>query len=203
MAEYKVISSDSHIVEPPDLWATRLESKYRDQAPRIVRLEDGSDYWFCGDTNMVGMFPGTQVGTRFDEPEFLTLAGTFEGVRVGGYDPGEHVKDMDADGIDFGVLYPSCAVSLFRIMHDSDFLTALFRAYNNWVSDFCKTHPHRLKGIAMLNVDDPVDGIKEMERCAGLGFAGSMIAVYPPQGKSYINPEYEPLWLLPRTWTCP
>ena len=72
MAEYKVISSDSHIVEPPDLWATRLESKYRDQAPRIVRLEDGSDYWFCGDTNMVGMFPGTQVGTRFDEPEFLT-----------------------------------------------------------------------------------------------------------------------------------
>ena len=194
MARYRVISSDSHIVEPRDLWETRLEPKYRDQAPHIVRLEDGSDYWFCQDTNMMGMFPGTQPGTRFEEPENLTLAGTFEGVQIGGYIPDEHVKDMDADGIDIGVLYPSCAVALFVTMQDSDFLTALFRAYNNWLADFCKTYPHRLKGIAMINVDDVEVGIKEMQRCAKLGFVGSMITVYPPLGKSYINPEYEPLW---------
>ena len=74
MAGYKVISSDSHIVEPPDVWTTRLEPKYRDRAPRIVRLEDGSDFWFCDDINMVGMYPGTQPGTRFEEPENLTMA---------------------------------------------------------------------------------------------------------------------------------
>ncbi len=194
MAGYKVISSDDHIVEPPDLWKTRLEPQYRDQAPRIVRLEDGSDFWFCGETKMGGMLAGIQPGTRFEEPENLTLLGTFEGVQFGGYIPDERVKDMDADGIDTGFLYPSSAAAFFRSVKDSNFLTALFRAYNDWLADFCKTHPNRLKGIAMVNVDDVEEGIMEMQRCAGLGFVGSMITVYPPQGRSYMNPEYDPLW---------
>ena len=194
MAGYKVISSDSHIVEPPDVWTTRLEPKYRDRAPRIVRLEDGSDFWFCDDINMVGMYPGTQPGTRFEEPENLTMAGTFEGVQIGGYIPEEHVKDMDVDGLDAGVLYPSCSVMLFTIIEDSDFLTALFRAYNDWLAEFCNPYPDRLKGIAMINVDNVETAVKEMERCARSGFVGSMITVYPPMGRAYNTPEYEPLW---------
>ena len=33
MADYRVISSDNHIVEPPDLWEKRMEPEFRDQAP--------------------------------------------------------------------------------------------------------------------------------------------------------------------------
>ena len=194
MAGYRVISADSHIVEPPDAWTSRVEPKYRDQAPRIVRLEDGSDCWFCGDIKMIGMFAGTQPGTRFEEPEKLTVAGTFEGVRLGGYIPDEHVKDMDVDGVDAGVLYPSNSVPLFRFIQDSDFLTDLFRAYNDWLAEFCNPYPDRLKGIAMINVDIVEIAVKEMERCARLGLVGAMIAVYPPMDRAYDSPEYEPLW---------
>jgi len=36
-----------------------------------------------------------------------------------------------------------------------------------------------LKGIAMINLDDVGDGIKELERVARLGLAGAMITEYP------------------------
>ena len=34
----------------------------------------------------------------------------------------------------------------------------------------------------------------ELERCAQIGLAGGMITVYPPEGKRYLLPDYEPLW---------
>jgi hypothetical protein len=36
MAEYKLISADSHVSEPPDLWATRVDNEFRERAPRLV-----------------------------------------------------------------------------------------------------------------------------------------------------------------------
>ena len=36
MPSYRVISSDNHIVEPPDLWTSRIEPKYRDRCPQLV-----------------------------------------------------------------------------------------------------------------------------------------------------------------------
>ena len=35
MADHKLISADSHVSEPPDLWAERVDRKYRDRAPRL------------------------------------------------------------------------------------------------------------------------------------------------------------------------
>src|SRR6266513_2690490 len=35
------VDADGHILEPPDLWETHLEPKYRDRALRIVRDENG------------------------------------------------------------------------------------------------------------------------------------------------------------------
>jgi len=39
MAMDKLISADSHIVEPPDLYTGRIEARFRDRAPRMERLE--------------------------------------------------------------------------------------------------------------------------------------------------------------------
>src|SRR5437667_5542282 len=38
-----ILSSDSHVFEPPDLWQTRIDAAFRDRAPRIQRI-DGTDY---------------------------------------------------------------------------------------------------------------------------------------------------------------
>ena len=37
----RIVSVDDHVVEPPDLWSTRLPAKYRDVGPRIEYLPQG------------------------------------------------------------------------------------------------------------------------------------------------------------------
>ena len=198
MANYRIISSDNHIFEPPDLWATRIEPKYRDRCPRIVRHDDGSDWWYCDGNIIPGTgfgFGGAQTGKRFEEGggQNLTIGDTFENVRPGGYIPEEQIKDMDIDGVDVSIVYPTVGLQLFK-QPDGVLLSAIFSAYNDWVAEFCSVEPKRLKGIAVINVDDVQVGVKELERCAKVGFIGGMITVQPPLGRRYNSPEYEPLW---------
>ena len=193
MASPRVISSDSHVFEPPDLWASRVEPKFRDQAPHMVRMDDGSDWWCLGDQKVLALGVGSQVGRRFEEEEKLTLRDVFENVRPGGYIPGEHVKDMDLDGVDVNILYPTVGLVLRRVS-DTDLLTALMKTFNDWLAEFCQPFPSRLKGIAMLNIDDVRGGVKELERCAKMGLVGAMIPAYPPAARQYDSSEYEPLW---------
>ena len=195
MGNYRIISSDSHVFEPPDLWTSRVEPKFRDRAPHIVhRAEDDSDWWYCdGLKGLSGGSGGSQAGKRFEAPDTLTFADKMENVRPGGYIPEEHLKDMDLDGIDAGVLYPTQGLFLYSVP-DSELLTALCRAYNNWLAEFCQPFPRRLHGIAMLNVDDVPESVREMERCAKMGLVGALITVYPRQERLYDSPEYEPLW---------
>ena len=40
----RLLSADSHIVEPADLWLTRMDKKWRDKAPRIEALDESGDY---------------------------------------------------------------------------------------------------------------------------------------------------------------
>ena len=196
MANYRIISSDNHVTEPPDLWTDRIEPKFRDRAPKIVRDESGTDWWHCDGIKLVSVAQGTLAGVRFEEPEKLSIneGGTFEDVRPGGYIPEEHVKDLDIDGVDVSIIYPSVGLMLYLSVPDSELLTSMFRTYNDWVAEFCKPFPKRLKGIAMVNIDDVQEGVEELERCANLGFAGAMITVYPPEDRSYNSPDYEPLW---------
>jgi hypothetical protein len=42
---YRYISGDSHLEIDAKWWVGRVPKQYRDQAPRLVRLPDGSDAW--------------------------------------------------------------------------------------------------------------------------------------------------------------
>ena len=192
MADYRVISSDNHVFEPADLWTSRADAKFKDRVPRIVR-EDTGDWWYCDNHRILGTSVGSQVGMRFEEPEKLTVTSTYEEVRPGGYIPEEHIKDIDIDGVDVSIIYPTAGLLLYSVP-DGDLLTEAFRIYNDWLAEFCKPFPDRLKGIAMLNVDDVKLAVKELERCAKKGLAGGMITVYPPEGRGYDGAEYDPLW---------
>ena len=100
---------------------------------------------------------------------------------------------MDIDGIDVSIMYPTEGLFLYGVK-DGELLNAVFSAYNDWIAEFCQAYRDRLKGIAMLNVDDVQMGIKEMERCANMGLVGAMITVYPTEDRAYDSPDYEPLW---------
>jgi uncharacterized protein len=68
------------------------------------------------------------------------------------------------------------------------------RGHRERAEAFCRTDPARLKGIAMISLDDVPDAIKELERAARLGLVGAMIAEYPLEHRRYDGSEYEPFW---------
>ena len=76
MGNYTVISSDSHVFEPPDLWTSRTEPKFKDRAPYVIhRPEDDTDWWVCeGMKGVSGGSGGSQAGKRFEASETLTMA---------------------------------------------------------------------------------------------------------------------------------
>src|SRR6516162_8817347 len=177
MSTYTLISSDSHIIEPPDLWEQRIDRAFLDRAPRLVH-EAEADQWYADGVPFGNIGINQQAGVRFETPDQLTIEGRMATVPRGGINPHAHVMDMDADTVAGAVLYPSQGLTVYRIP-DSLLLSAIFRAYNDWLADFCQPYPQRLKGIAMLNVDDVADAVAEIQRAAKLGLAGAMIPLRP------------------------
>src|SRR3989454_12205906 len=102
------------------------------------------------------------------------------------------IKENEMDGVWGACLQPSQGLFWSRISA-SGLLSAICRVYNDWIADFWRASPDRLKGIAMLNVDDVEEGCQERERCAKLGLVGAFIPVSPLPDRPYRHPIYERL----------
>ena len=130
-----ILSSDSHVFEPPDLWTTRIDKPFRHRAPRMVRI-DGADQLVVEDDQVLsGIGLISNAGARFEAPETISGLGRFEDVPPGGYDPRQHLADMRLDGVAGEVLYPSQGLFYFKVP-DAALMAAIFRAYNDWLADF-------------------------------------------------------------------
>jgi predicted TIM-barrel fold metal-dependent hydrolase len=200
MSSYNVISADSHIVEPPDLYESRIEPKFRSRAPRIERhrTRTGQEYdaWYLDGVRVGTIGSVIQAGRRFEDPGSIDFLGVWEDVRKAAYEPHAMLEELEADGVWGACLQPSQGLFWYRLP-DSELLSALCRAYNAWITDFCRAAPGRFKGIGMLNVDDVDDACQELERCAELGLAGAFIPVYPVAERPYRHASYDRLW-----WTA-
>ena len=188
-----ILSSDSHVFEPPDMWTERIDHEFKSRAPRIVRVGEVDHLVIEGGQMIGGIGLISNAGARYEAPETISDHGRFDDVHVGGYKPTQHLKDMAIDGVYGEVLYPSQGLFYYKVA-DSQLFSAICRAYNEWLIEFCSVDPNRLKGIAMINVDDVDDAVKELERTAKLGFVGAMIAEYPLEERRYNHPDYEPFW---------
>jgi len=187
----RIISSDSHIIEPPGLWAC-MEGAFGDRAPRVVTDEDG-DWWYV-DGKKTMSFLGINAGRRFEiDSHALRTSGRFSEVTDAAYDPARYLADNERDGIWGSVIYPSQGLVLYAVPTTA-VVTEAMRVYNDWIADFCASSPGRLKGIGMLNVDDIESATRELERCHRIGLAGAMISVAPPPWGSYRLPDYDRLW---------
>jgi predicted TIM-barrel fold metal-dependent hydrolase len=193
MSSDLIISSDSHVFEPPDLWARRIDQAFRKRAPRMQRVGDVDHIVIEDGQTLAGIGLISNAGARFEAPETISDHARFEDVHTGGYDPAQHLVDMQIDGVVGEVLYPSQGLFYFKVP-DSQLMSAIFRTYNDWVAEFCQADPRRLKAVAMINLDDVQDGIHELERAAKLGLVGAMISEYPSAARRYDRAEYEPFW---------
>ena len=188
MSSHSVISADSHVVEPADLWLDLLPARLRDRAPHVERGDNGLDNFWCEGQAL--MAPARM--SRAGKPE-AEWGATIEDVYPGAYDPTSRLGDMETDGVDAEVVYPTIAMRLYQLQ-DSELRRSCLEAYNTWIGDFCSAYPDRLKGIATLDTDDGDAAIAELGRVKKSGLAGAMIAVAGDDPRLYSGGEYDRFW---------
>jgi predicted TIM-barrel fold metal-dependent hydrolase len=130
--------------------------------------------------DQVPRFPQLQVGSSFQ-------------THPGGSDPTHRIKEMETDGLSAEVLYPTYLLPHFA-MDDAKLQEVSFRAYNDWLIDYCKESPKRLIGIAAISVYNIDEAVKELERCAKAGMKGSIIWQAPHPNLPFQSEHYNKFW---------
>jgi len=194
MTNFRVISADSHVSEPGDLWTQRIDRKYRDDAPRVVKNDKpgGAPYVFVGPgihpLVVAGVFAAGRSGDELREH----MRRGYEAARPSGWDPVERLKDQDLDGVVAEVLYSSLGIVLFNLK-DAELQRACLRVYNDWIAEYCAHSPKRLVGIGLYALSDLPD-VSEIERCAKLGLKGVLILASGDNDTAYSDERFDPLW---------
>src|SRR3989441_808488 len=107
--------------------------------------------------------------------------------------PREMMDDMAQEGIDLAFLYPTSALRIGEI-REVDYQTALCRAYNDFIADWCKADPQRLKGVAIAPYLDPTEAARELDRAVSrLGLVGLMFPTFIP-GRNVADPFFWPIY---------
>jgi predicted TIM-barrel fold metal-dependent hydrolase len=183
------------MTEPVDLWQERLDSRFRERAPRVIENPRGAGPRYLFVAEGIPPFPiagGFAAGRSGRELQELLDKG-YEAARPSGWDPVERIKDQDLDGIDAEVLYPSLGMNLFSL-GDGELQRACFDVYNRWLSEFCAHDPRRLYGVGLVSLEDVEAAARDVERIAALGLRGLMIWGAPPAERPYSDRAYDPFW---------
>jgi predicted TIM-barrel fold metal-dependent hydrolase len=197
MAAPWLISSDGHMSEPLDLWATRMDKSFRDRAPHAepeYKGQPGAWWVYEGypPHNLAVGFAAGRSRAEDEKVDFLA-SGTYKDARPGGWDPAERVKDMATDNVIGEVLFTTLGFRLFWLL-DPALQRECFRVYNDWLAEYCSYAPKQLKGLALISLYDPALAAQELERCAKLGLVGAMIWVTPPEDRPYHLQTYDVFW---------
>ena len=186
----RIISGDDHVVEPPDLWTSRLPAKYQDRCPRVERdtarflfeggvfsyekgVEGGEqcDWWLYDD--LVYPFPKLSAAVGFDDLDITPV--TFDEIHPGGWKQPDRLAAMDVNHVDASVCFPNvlprfCGQT-FLEREDKDLALLCVQAYNDWMIDeWCAGAGRgRLIPLTLIPLWDPVAAVAEVHRCAGKG----------------------------------
>jgi len=148
MAKPLIIDADGHILEPPDTYERYIEPKYRSRAMRIREDERGLEYLEV-DRKPSFMIRGGclgNLGGAYQNSQELFTPGKRKYWEVaqktpGGIDPDARVREMDEQGIDVAILYPTLGIVWEEDCTDPELSAAYTRAYNDFVIEFCSQHP--------------------------------------------------------------
>ncbi len=200
---FPVFDSDSHVVEPRELWEKYLEPEYRVLGKHALWREDGQHGSYLKVNGKV--FRDT-MNSNIPRHAIWRPGMTWDNVgeldpkhrhpmTEGASNPQARLRDMDAMGVDQAFLYPTWFAEGFHLIEDPDVAYALARAYNDWIADFCKAAPERLFAASMVPLQNMDYAIEELRRTSKIAcFRGAFIRPMFLEGHYFTHPNYDPMW---------
>jgi predicted TIM-barrel fold metal-dependent hydrolase len=166
----EIISVDDHIIEPENLWTSRLASKYGQDIPHVVHKSEG-DFWAYADSEE-------------PMPRLAVLAGTsreswgdgnprFSEIDPACYDSKARLSRMDEDGVAAQLCfpnYPRFAGHRFLRGDNRELALDCVRAWNDFVvEEWCAVDPRRFIPLSILPLWDVGACVAEVRRAAAMG----------------------------------
>ncbi|MDD2058412.1 amidohydrolase [Pseudomonas sp. GD03860] len=179
MSGHFIFSADSHVLEPHDLFVQGLPPSLRRHAIRAEKQ---------GDT----------LVTRTDEQVIfkmrLNVADIGGSKRVGLHNLDGRLEDMEKDGVDAEICFPSLGLWTYAL-EDIEAELATCQLYNDWNNQFFQGHLDRFVRCAILPVRDLANAIAELKRIAAKGITAAMLPSVTSRGiPRYNDPAWDPVF---------
>jgi len=200
---YEMISADCHIDLcwlPPDLFVGNAPSAWKDRMPYVTEGTQGPAW-----TTKKGASLGRPCGMGSAGREYVPgkIHRSDRMAATGLYDDGKRgirrltepelrIKDQDLDGVQGEVLYGILGAT--GRMNDPEATVEVMRIYNEWLADFCATHPERFAGLASIPNHPLEAAIAEVERVAKRGVLRGLDIANSSEITPLWNPSWNPLW---------
>jgi predicted TIM-barrel fold metal-dependent hydrolase len=197
IGEIPIIDVDTHLVEPPDLWTSRMPARLGDLIPHVKwDADQQEDAWFVGDQRLASAASAAQAGWPEFPPDHPRRWSDADPVT---WDPKLRLGRMDEYGIHAQILYPNVALfgsSLLQGVSDKSLPVQYLRAYNDYQTDFSSVAPGRYLPMTSLPFWDLDATLKEIDRCTAAGHKGIVFSQDPsafglPQ---LTDRHWDPMW---------
>jgi predicted TIM-barrel fold metal-dependent hydrolase len=176
----KIVDTDTHVTEAPDLFTARAPAKFKDRVP-VVRRINGVDRWFVGDRDF-GSMGGNVI--RNDNNKLLGRLAfpTLEEAHPGGHETKPRLQAMDDMGIYAQICYQNSGVTQagsLMSLGDNELAVEIIKMYNDASIERQKESGERLFTMAHLPLWDKAEMEKEARRCIDMGLRGFVLPDTP------------------------
>jgi hypothetical protein len=162
----RVVDADAHANEDVTQWKGLNEKR-----PGWISAGQSGGRWVAEiEGKLYPYQEGPGCGVPID-------ASTNPNAVAGAADVQQRLADMDSEGIDVQVLFGGLSIGIGSF-DDPGFAADFAEAYNDWlVDDLCGASPERLKGVAIVPLQDVPRAVAEMQRASD---KGAVAVTIPP-----------------------
>jgi predicted TIM-barrel fold metal-dependent hydrolase len=195
LERYDAIDTDTHVTEPPDLWTSRVASKWGESIPH-TKMVDGREIWIMGEESYIT--PGFVSMAGFDG-SFPEGPDTFADIPEAAQDADARLEHMDREGISAEVIYPNVGgfgSGGFLKLGEPELMLDCVRAYNDFLTEWCSRDSKRLVPVTATPFWDVKETVREVQRCAANGHRAVLMCGQPQDFgmPPLTEPHWDPLW---------
>lgn len=194
-----IFDTDTHWVEPADLWTSRAPAKYKDRVMHVRRDEQGAEAWHVGGECIAPVGAAVVRSDLTKEHGAFSLL-THEAMSRACIYANDRVSIMDKLGVGSQILYPNAigfgAATLLKMGSDEELRLFHIRAYNDALADVQKESGNRILGQMVLPLWDLDACVTEIKRCRDMGLTGIAMSDKPKSwGQPVLaDPKWDHFW---------
>jgi predicted TIM-barrel fold metal-dependent hydrolase len=206
--QYKAISADGHVNEPPTLWTDRLPAKFKERGPRVIETPNTKGHaWIMEGQQRPSVMGFSSMyfrsSKRFDRASLVEgfkqikdRGVRYEDVFPGSYDPAARLEEIREDQIDAEVIFNGVSTvwNGIKLCPDRELSLACVKVYNDWIAEFQAHAPERFVCNGTLPTTGLDDALAELQRCAEMGLRTVQLESYPSGSFSDPTPDDDRFW---------